>query len=97
MLGVDHVHHKAKENISNTVSSIELIIDARISRLNFLLYSVFRICSATIFILWQSYKGITAHKLIKWAVPISLAIAIEYRAPPLIISNITVMKTNNHF
>lgn len=72
LLGVDHVRHQAKENISNTVSGVDLIIGARTSRLNLLLYSVFRIGSPTNNIRWQSYEDITAHKLIKWAVPISL-------------------------
>ena len=72
LLGVEHIRHQAKESFSNTVSGVDLIVGARTGSLNLLLYSVFRIGSATNNISWQSFEKISASPKVKWAIPISL-------------------------
>ena len=72
LLGVEHIRHQAKESFANTVSGVDLIVGARTGSLNLLLYSVFRIGSATNNINWQSYQKIIASPKVKWAIPISL-------------------------
>ncbi len=72
LLGVEHIRHQAKDSFSNTVSGTDLIVGARTGSLNLLLYSVFRMGSATNNISWQSFQTIAANPKIKWAIPISL-------------------------
>ena len=42
LLGVDHLKTELRANFSRTVSGVDLIVGARTSQLNLLLYSVFR-------------------------------------------------------
>lgn len=72
LLGVEHVRNEARESFGRTVSGVDLIVGARTSPLNLLLYSVFRIGNATNNISWQSYQKLTADKAVAWAIPISL-------------------------
>lgn len=72
LLGVEHIRHQAKDSFSSTVSGVDLIVGARTSSLNLLLYSVFRIGSATNNISWDSYQDISQNPKVKWAVPMSL-------------------------
>ena len=72
LLGVEHIRHQAKENFSNTVSGVDLIVGARTGNLNLLLYSVFRMGSPTNNIRWETYETIASSNKIKWSIPISL-------------------------
>lgn len=72
LLGIEHIRHQAKESFSNTVSGVDLIVGARTSSLNLLMYSVFRIGSPTNNIHWKTYETIANNKNVKWAIPISL-------------------------
>jgi putative ABC transport system permease protein len=72
LLGVEHIRNQAKENFSSTVSGVDLIVGARTGSLNLLLYSVFRIGSATNNIQWQSFEDLKNDPKIKWAIPLSL-------------------------
>ncbi|MFT6791039.1 MAG: putative ABC transport system permease protein [Cellvibrionaceae bacterium] len=72
LLGVEHIRHQTKENFSNTISGVDLIVGARTGSLNLLLYSVFRIGSPTNNIRWETYENISNNKKVKWAIPISL-------------------------
>lgn len=72
LLGVEHVRKEARESFGRTVSGVDLIVGARTSQLNLLLYSVFRIGNATNNITWQSYQKLAANKAVAWAIPISL-------------------------
>ena len=72
LLGVEHVRQQAKESFRNTVSGLDLVVGAKTSGLNLLLYSVFRIGSPTNNISWRSFEEIGGNPHIAWAVPISL-------------------------
>ena len=72
LLGIEHVRQKAKESFGNTVSGTDLIVGARTSNLNLLLYSVFRIGNATNNIRWETYQEVAAHPSVEWTIPISL-------------------------
>lgn len=72
LLAVEHIRYQAKENFSNAVSGIDLIVGARTGNLNLLLYSVFRIGSPTNNIRWKTFENITSSNKINWAIPISL-------------------------
>lgn len=72
LLAVENIRHQTKENFSNTVSGVDLIVGARTGSLNLLLYSVFRIGNPTNNIHWQTYEDIASNDQVKWAIPISL-------------------------
>ncbi|GAB1259552.1 ABC transporter permease [Aurantivibrio plasticivorans] len=69
---VEHVRVEAKNSFGKTVSSVDLIVGARTGQLNLLLYSVFRMGSATNNIDYSSYQDIVSHPQVAWSIPISL-------------------------
>lgn len=72
LLGVEHIRHQAKNSFTSSVSGIDLIVGARTSPTNLLLYSVFRIGNATNNISWDSYQHFTNHPQVAWTIPVSL-------------------------
>jgi len=88
LLGVENLRTQAKKSFASTISGTDLIVGARSGPTQLLLYSVFRIGSATNNVSWQSYQKIASDKAVKWAIPISLGDSHRgYR----------VMGTNNDF
>lgn len=71
-LGVEKVRHGARESFENTISGVDLIVGARSSPVNLLLYSVFHIGDATNNITWESYETVASAPGVAWTVPISL-------------------------
>jgi putative ABC transport system permease protein len=72
MLGIDHIGKQAKRSFNTTISGVDLIVGSRSSSLNLLLYSIFRMGSATANIDWQTFENINADKKVNWSIPISL-------------------------
>ena len=71
-LGVEKVRNGAKSSFADTISGTDLIVGARSGSVQLLLYSVFRIGSATNNLSWESYQDIAAKPEVDWIVPISL-------------------------
>lgn len=72
LIGIEHIRQQTKANFANTISGVDLIVGARTSSMNLLLYSVFRIGNPTNNIRWDTYQAIANSKQVKWAIPISL-------------------------
>ncbi|MEK1974615.1 ABC transporter permease [Vibrio parahaemolyticus] len=72
LLGVERIRTQAKDSFANTISGTDLIVGGRSGQVNLLLYSVFRIGSATNNIDWKSYQEFSQHRAVDWAIPISL-------------------------
>ena len=72
VIGVEHIRAQAENSFVRTVSGVDLLVGARTSQINLLLYSVFRIGNATNNITWQSYEDITARPEVAWSIPFSL-------------------------
>jgi putative ABC transport system permease protein len=72
LLGVQKLRTAARESFANTVSGVDLIVGARSSSLNLLLYSIFRIGDATANVSWNTYQKIATHPDVAWTIPISL-------------------------
>ena len=72
LLGVEILRTEAKSNFASTVSGTDLIVGARSSSVNLLLYSVFRIGNPTNNIDWHSYEEIRALPGVKWSIPLSM-------------------------
>lgn len=72
VIGVEHVRDQAENSFVRTVSGVDLLVGARTSQINLLLYSVFRIGNPTNNIQWQSYEDIDARSEVAWSIPFSL-------------------------
>lgn len=69
---VERVRSGAKESFSNTISQTDLIVGAKGGTIQLLLYSVFRIGSATDNLSYESYEEFKNHPAVKWTIPYSL-------------------------
>jgi putative ABC transport system permease protein len=72
LLGIEHIRQQAKFSFNNTVSGVDLIVGARTGDINLLLYSAFRLGSATNNVTWESYQEISEKPKVAWTIPISL-------------------------
>jgi putative ABC transport system permease protein len=72
LLGIERIRSDVRENFSESVSGTDLIVGARTGAIQLLLYSVFRIGSATNNIRWTSVQAIGKHPAVSWVIPISL-------------------------
>ena len=72
LLGVEKIRTGARESFTNTISQTDLVVGARGGTLQLLLYSVFRIGTATNNIGWKTYEKFKAHPAVSWTIPISL-------------------------
>lgn len=72
LLGVDKIRKESKNSLLNTVSQTDLIVGARSSPTNLLLYSVFRVGNATNNVSWETYETLAAQDEVAWTIPISL-------------------------
>jgi putative ABC transport system permease protein len=72
LLGIERIRTDVRANFSQSVSGTDLIVGARTGSVQLLLYSVFRIGSATNNIGWSSVQAIDRHPAVAWTVPLSL-------------------------
>lgn len=72
LLGINRVREGARESFRNTISKTDLIVGAKGGSLQLLLYSVFRIGSATNNVSYQSFEEWTRHPDVAWTIPYSL-------------------------
>jgi putative ABC transport system permease protein len=72
LLGVQRVRDEAHQGFNHSVTGTDLIVGARTSPVQLMLYAVFRIGEATNNIRWQAYKDISASPMVAWTIPISL-------------------------
>ena len=71
-LAVENLRQGARASFERTISGTDLIVGARSSPVNLVLYSVFQIGDPTNNITWQTYQDLTKRSDVAWAVPISL-------------------------
>ena len=72
LLGIEKIQQGAEASFTSTISGTDLIIGARSSQVQLLLYSVFHIGNPGNNINWQSYEHINNLPQVKWTIPISL-------------------------
>jgi putative ABC transport system permease protein len=71
-VGIEHIRGGARESFSNTISQTDLIVGARGSPIQLLLYTVFHIGTPTANVTYESYEKIKSHRAVLWTIPISL-------------------------
>jgi len=72
LVGVERARMSARESFAHTISQTDLIVGARTSPLQLLLYAVFHLGEATNNIDWKSFQDIAHNPDVAWALPISL-------------------------
>ena len=72
LLGVERIRTEAKNSFTHTLSGTDLIIGARSSPINLLLYSVFHKGNATNNISWQTYQTLNSDPVVEWSIPLAL-------------------------
>jgi len=72
LLGVERIRQDARESFAQSVSGTDLVVGARTSPIQLMLYAVFRIGEATNNVRWQSFQAIAARPEVAWAIPLSL-------------------------
>lgn len=72
LLGVEQLRTQARESFSQSISGTDLVVGARTSPIQLMLYAVFRLGDATHNIRWSSFQEMAEHPGVAWAIPISL-------------------------
>jgi len=72
LLGIERLRQDARDSFAQAVSGTDLIVGARTSPIQLLLYAVFRIGEATNNLGWDSAQALAAHPAVAWTIPISL-------------------------
>jgi len=72
LLGVERIRQQVRAGFSQAVSGTDLVVGARGSPLQLMLYTVFRLGGATNNMGWDSARRIASHPLVAWSIPISL-------------------------
>jgi putative ABC transport system permease protein len=72
LLGVERIRSEARESFASTISGTDLIVGARGSPVQLLLYAVFRIGNPTNNVRWDSYRAFADRPEVAWAIPFSL-------------------------
>ena len=72
LLGLERVRADVRSTFTQAVSGTDLIVGARTGSVQLLLYSVFRIGSATNNIRTSSLEVLARHRAVAWVVPLSL-------------------------
>lgn len=72
MLSVEFIREESRNAFNRTLSGADLVVGARTSQLNLLLYSIFRIGDPTNNMSWKSYQEIAGLDAVAWTIPLSL-------------------------
>ena len=72
LLGIERLRQDARDSFAQAVSGTDLIVGARTSPIQLLLYTVFRIGEATNNMGWDSAQALAAHPAVAWTIPVSL-------------------------
>ena len=72
LLGLERLRTDIRSSFSQSVSGTDLVVGARTSPVQLMLYAVFRVGGATNNIGMDSVRAIEAHRAVAWVVPLSL-------------------------
>lgn len=72
LLGIERLRQDARAGFAHSVSGTDLVVGARASPIQLMLYAVFRIGEATHNMSWQAARMLAEHPEVAWTVPIAL-------------------------
>lgn len=82
LLGVERLRLALREGFAQTISGADLIVGARGSALQLMLYSVFHLGDAPAGLNWASAQAIARHPAVAWRIP--LALGDSHRGYPVV-------------
>ncbi|MDR3362499.1 MAG: ABC transporter permease [Desulfovibrio sp.] len=72
LLGIERIRGQARESFAQSISGTDLIVGARGSGTQLMLYAIFHLGGATNNMGWKSAERLARHADVAWAVPLSL-------------------------
>lgn len=72
LLGLERLRTDIRAGFSQSVSGTDLVVGARTSPIQLMLYAVFRVGGATNNVSMDSIRAVEAHRAVAWVVPLSL-------------------------
>lgn len=72
LLGVERLRQGVKNGFTQSVSGADLVVGARGSPLQLMLYAVFHLGEATHNLGWRSVQALARHPAVDWVIPVSL-------------------------
>jgi putative ABC transport system permease protein len=72
LLAVERLREDARSSFAQSISGVDLVVGARGSPIQLLLYAVFHLGDATQNLRWDSARRLAEHPAVAWTVPISL-------------------------
>lgn len=72
LLSVERVRQAARDGFAQSVSGTDLVVGARSSPLQLVLYAIFHLGEPTNTVTWQTYQAVAANPAIAWSVPMAL-------------------------
>ncbi len=85
LLGVERLRQDARTGFAQAVSGTDLVVGARASPLQLMLYSVYRLGEPTATMDWASVEYLAGHPAVAWAIPLSLG--DSHRGFPVVATN----------
>lgn len=72
LLAVERIRTDARQNFTQSVTGVDLVVGARTGGIQLMLYAVFHAGQASNNIEWSSFEALEKHPAVDWAVPLSL-------------------------
>lgn len=72
LLAVERLRSEMRESFANTVSGTDLLVGARSSPIQLLMYAIFHKGNATQNVSWETYQAFSNHPKVAWTIPLSL-------------------------
>ncbi|MCX7250569.1 MAG: ABC transporter permease [Burkholderiales bacterium] len=72
LLGVERARHAARQGFEQSIAGTDLIVGARSSPVQLLLYSVFHLGEASHDMSWNSYQRLRDDPAVDWVIPLTL-------------------------
>jgi putative ABC transport system permease protein len=85
LLGIERLRNDVRAGFEQSLSGTDLVVGARGSPVQLMLYSVFRIGEATQNMGWPAAQALAAHPAVAWTIPISLG--DSHRGYPVVATN----------
>jgi putative ABC transport system permease protein len=85
LLGIERVRHDMRDSFSQSVSGTDLVVGARSSPVQLMLYAVFHLGGATNNMGWDSAQKLAANPAVAWTIPLSLG--DSHRGFPVLATN----------
>jgi putative ABC transport system permease protein len=72
LLGIERVRHDMRDSFSQSVSGTDLVVGARSSPVQLMLYAIFHLGGATNNMGWDSARKLAKNPAVAWTIPLSL-------------------------